>query len=69
MWVQTTPIGEALIVYWETDDPQRTLRSVADSQDELDKEFRQIVKAAAPAINVGQEQPLANELLYSWERS
>jgi hypothetical protein len=69
VWVQTTPIGEALIVYWETDDPQRTLRSIADSQDELDKEFRQIIKAAAPAINFGQEQPLANELLYSWERS
>src|SRR5919202_1854981 len=29
VWLQRTPIGEAVIVYWETDDPQHTLRASA----------------------------------------
>ena len=28
VWVQRTPLGQALIVYWETEDPQRTLRAL-----------------------------------------
>jgi hypothetical protein len=66
VWVQRTPIGASMIVYWETDDPQRTLREIADSQDEIDKEFKQVLQSAAPALDLSQENPLSNELLFEW---
>jgi hypothetical protein len=66
VWVQRTPIGASIIVYWETEDPQRTLREIADTQDEVDKKFKQIVEDAAPAIDLSQENPLSNELLFEW---
>ena len=69
VWVQRTPIGQAIVVYWETDDPQRTLREIADSQDEFDKDFRRLIETAAPAIDLGQNQPLSNELLFEWQPS
>ncbi len=69
VWVQRTPIGWSMIVYWETDDPQRTLREMAGSQDEFDEQFRKIIKTAAPAIDLSAEQPLSNELLFSWHAS
>jgi hypothetical protein len=53
-------------VYWETDDPQRTLREIADSQDEVDKRFRQVIENSAPALDLSQENPLSNELLFEW---
>ena len=31
IWVQRTPIGQALVVYWDTEDPQRTLREIANA--------------------------------------
>jgi hypothetical protein len=66
VWVQRTPIGQAIIVYWETEDPQRTLREIADSQDEFDKKFRQLIETAAPAIDLTKTDPLSNELLFEW---
>jgi hypothetical protein len=66
VWVQRTPIGASIIVYWETDDPQRTLREIADSQDEFDKRFKQIIENAAPALDLSQENPLSNELLFEF---
>jgi hypothetical protein len=66
VWVQRTPIGASIIVYWETEDPQRTLREIADSQDEVDKRFKQVVENAAPALDLSQENPLSNELLFEW---
>jgi hypothetical protein len=68
VWVQRTPIGASIIVYWETDDPQRTLREIAASQDEVDKRFRQVIENAAPALDLSQENPLSNELLFEWQR-
>src|SRR4051794_21970728 len=53
-WMQETPIGQAMIVYWETDDPQRTLREIADSQDEFVKQFRELIPHAAPALYLSQ---------------
>lgn len=55
-------------MYWATDDPQRTLREMANAQDEVDKDFRQIVEKAAPAIDLSKEDPLANELLFEWHQ-
>ena len=66
VWVQRTPIGASIIVYWETDDPQRTLREIADSQDEVGKKFKELIEDAAPALDLSQENPLSNELLFEW---
>src|SRR5918997_7016939 len=68
VWVQRTPIGASIIVYWETEDPQRTLREIADSQDEVDKRFRQVVENAAPALDLSEDRPLSNELLFKFHR-
>jgi hypothetical protein len=68
VWVQRTPIGASIIVYWETEDPQRTLREIAASQDEVDKRFKQVVENAAPALDLSEENPLSNELLFEWQR-
>ncbi len=69
VWMQRTPIGQAVIVYWETEDPQRTLREIANSQDEFVKQFRDLIFSAAPGLDLSQEQPLPNELLFSWQAS
>ena len=66
VWMQRTPIGQAMIVYWETDDPQRALREIANSQDEFVKRFRDLILSAAPALDFSEEQPLPNELLFEW---
>lgn len=55
-------------MYWETDDPQRTLREIADSQDEFEKEFKQVLENAAPALDLSEENPLSNELLFEWHQ-
>ena len=68
VWIQSTPIGASIIVYWETEDPQRTLREIADSQDQVDKKLRQVIENAAPAINWSKESPLSNELLFEWQQ-
>jgi hypothetical protein len=66
VWMQRTPIGQAMIVYWETDDPQRALREIANSQDEFVKRFRDLILTSAPALDFSEEQPLPNELLFEW---
>ena len=66
VWVQRTPIGQAVVVYWETEDPQRALREMADSQDEVDNMFKQFIETTAPAIDLAKEQPLSNELIFEW---
>ena len=53
-------------MYWETDDPQRTLREIADSQDQVDKRFKEVLETAAPALDLSQEIPLSNKLLFEW---
>ncbi|MDP8950714.1 MAG: hypothetical protein M3N18_00440 [Actinomycetota bacterium] len=69
VWVQRTPIGQALVVYWQTEDPQRTLRQIADSQDEFIARFRNLIMSAAPALNLSEKRPLSSELLFSWQAS
>ena len=68
VWIQRTPIGASIIVYWETDDPQRTLREIANSQDEVDKRFKELIENAAPALDLSQDAPLSNELLFEFQR-
>ncbi|HVF00733.1 MAG TPA: hypothetical protein VNA27_05260 [Rubrobacteraceae bacterium] len=66
VWVQRTPIGQSIIVYWETEDPQRTLREMAASQDEFDRKFRELIESSAPTMNLAGEKPILNELLFEW---
>ena len=66
VWVPRTHIGQALVVYWETDDPQRALREMADSQDEVDNMLKQFIETTAPALDLTKEQPLSNELILDW---
>jgi hypothetical protein len=66
-WLQPTPVGDMMIVYWESDDPQYVLREIADSQDQFDLQFRQFIQDSAPAIDLDREQPLANSLLFDWQ--
>jgi hypothetical protein len=68
-WLQRTPTGQAMIVYWDTDDAQRTLREIANSHDEFVKQFRELIQSAAPGLDLSKEQPLPNELLFSWSES
>src|ERR671917_1134937 len=68
VWVQRTPIGASITVYWETDDPQRTLREIADSQDQVDKRFKEVLENAAPVLDLSQDRPLSNELLFEFHR-
>jgi hypothetical protein len=68
VWLQRTPIGYSIIVYWEAEDPQHTLREIANAQDEVDKQFRQVVENAAPAIDLSKENPFSNELLFEWRQ-
>lgn len=73
VWVQRTPIEASIIVYWETDDPQRTLREIANSQDDklprrVDKTFKELIEDAAPALDLSQDKPLSNELLFEFHR-
>jgi hypothetical protein len=61
IWVQRTPIGQALVVYWDTEDPQRTLREIANAQDEFGKRFKQLIQTAAPALDLsGSNRSLTN---------
>lgn len=68
VWVQETPIGRALVVYWETEDPQRALRELADSQDEAVGRFRNLIMSASPALDLSGGQPISSELLFSWPK-
>jgi hypothetical protein len=65
VWVQRMPIGQA-VVYWETEDPQRALSEMADSQDQVDNMLKQSIEITAPAIDLAKEQPLSNELVLKW---
>ncbi len=69
VWLQRTPTGQAMIVYWDTDDAQRTLREIANSRDEFVRQFRKLILSAAPGLDLSKVQPLPNELLFSWPES
>jgi len=40
---------------------------MADAQDEFDKQFRELIESAAPAIDLAKDNPLSNELLFQWQ--
>lgn len=66
-WLQPTPVGDMVIIYWESDDPQHVLREIAASQDQFDTRFRQFVQSSVPVADPPGEQPLANTLLFEWQ--
>jgi hypothetical protein len=67
-WVQQTPMGQMVIVYWEVEDPQRALRQLAESQDQFDVWFRQFIQNVH-GIDMTQEQPQTPELVFDWQAS
>ena len=42
-WIQETPQGDIVIVYWEVEDVQRALEGMRESEEPFDKWFRQKV--------------------------
>lgn len=66
-WLQPTPVGDMVIIYWESNDPQHVLREIAASQDQFDTRFRQFVQSSVPVVDPPSEQPLANTLLFEWQ--
>jgi len=69
VWLQKTPTGEVIVIYWETDNPQRTLREIANSQDQFDCQFRKLIESTAPALDLSEDHALSNELLFEWAAS
>jgi hypothetical protein len=67
-WVQTTPMGQLVLVYWEVEDPQRALQQMAESQDQFDSWFRQFIQDVH-GVDVTREQQPASELVFDWEAS
>lgn len=67
--LQPTSVGDMVIVYWESDDPQHVLLEMAASKDQFDSRFRQFVQSSVPAMDPVSEQPLANKLLFEWQAS
>ncbi len=66
-WLQPTPVGDMVIVYWESDDMQYVLREIAASQDHFDSRFRQFIQSSVPGMGFPSEEPLANQLLFEWQ--
>jgi hypothetical protein len=65
-WVQHTPMGDMAIVYWEAENPQRILEQMAQSQDQFDEWFRQYIQNAH-GLDITQDQPATNELVFDWQ--
>jgi hypothetical protein len=43
-WVQHTPMGDSAVIYWESENPQRILEQMAQSQEQFDEWFRQFIQ-------------------------
>ena len=67
-WVQPTPMGEIVLVYWEVEDPQRALRQMAESQDQFDSWFRQFIQNVH-GVDIAGGPPPSSELVFDWQAS
>lgn len=65
-WVQPTPMGEIVLVYWEVEDPQRALQRMAESQDQFDTWFRQFMQSVH-GVDIAGGQPPSSELVFDWQ--
>ena len=65
-WVQHTPMGDMVIIYWEAENPQRILEQMAQSQDQFDEWFRQFIQSTH-GVDITQERPPASELVFEWQ--
>ena len=54
-WIQSTLMGEMVLVYLEAEDPQRALRGMAESQEPFDVWFRQYIQEAH-GVDIAREQ-------------
>jgi hypothetical protein len=55
-WVQSTPMGEMALVYWEVEGPQRALRQLAESQDQFDEWFSSSYKTCTAWTSHGSNR-------------
>lgn len=67
-WVQPTPMGEIVLVYWEVEDPQRALRQMVESQDQFDVWFRQFIQNVH-GVDMAGEPPPSSELVFDLQAS
>jgi hypothetical protein len=67
-WVQQTPLGEIVLVYWEAEDPQRALKQMAESQDQFDAWFRQFIQNVH-GVDMAAGAPPSSKLVFDWEAS
>lgn len=67
-WLQQTPQGEVVIVYFEGEDPMRWFQEWITSQDPHDRWFLQEVKSITGIdFHSPQAGPLP-ELIFDWQR-
>lgn len=65
-WVQQTPMGEIVLVYWEVEDPQRALQQMAESQDQFDAWFRQFLQNIH-GVDMAGGAPPSSKIVFDWE--
>ncbi len=64
-WIQSTPMGEMVLVYLEAEDPQRALQGMAESQEPFDVWFRQYIQDAH-GVDITTEQAPPPESAFEW---
>lgn len=65
-WIQSTPMGDMVLVYLETEDPQRALRGMAESQEPFDVWFRQYIQDAH-GVDITRGQAPPPEPAFEWQ--
>ena len=64
-WIQSTPMGDMVLVYLEAEDPQRALQGMAESQEPFDVWFRQYIQDAH-RVDITREQASPPEPAFEW---
>ena len=64
-WIQSTPMGDMVLVYMETEDPQRALEGMAESQEPFDVWFRQYIQDAH-GVDITRGQAPPPEPVFEW---
>ena len=64
-WIQSTPMGDMVLVYMETEDPHRALQGMAESQEPFDVWFRQYIQDAH-GVDITRGQAPPPEPVFEW---
>lgn len=63
VFLQQTPQGDACVVMWETDHPEKVFEAFAKSEDAFDKWFREKVLIDAHGMDLSQPVPINHHAL------